>query len=362
MSVPDYFAADLYDDPTPVPRSSTPMSGTRNKVHYGDVAGLLAGGLPDAPAPEVLRRNDGTGLFYMGQVNCLYGPPECGKTHVTIAAASELLNLGGRAVFLDLDHNGMQSTVTRLLESGVSAAILSDTNRFRYKEPEDKQDLMDTVKDLAAWKPDVAIIDSVGELLPMMNLSSNSPDDFTIAHTGVLKPLAMSGACVIIIDHVAKNPESQAQGPTGTAAKSRAIGGVMLRVTVKDQFAPGHGGSAYLNIKKDRHGGLRASSPTGDKEPLAGTFRLLPEGGFTIYAPSEGERTPETIAGADLAALQQLDPPPATVRDVKDRLKWSSERATIALRVYKQQAFLVPDPLSQEQGTDTQPMIEGVAA
>jgi hypothetical protein len=85
------------------------------------------------------------------------------------------------------------------------------------------------VKDLREWRPGVAVVDSIGELLPLMNLASNSPDDFTIAHTSVLKAIAMKGACVIAIDHLAKGIESRAHGATGTAAKRRAVGGVHPR-------------------------------------------------------------------------------------------------------------------------------------
>jgi hypothetical protein len=318
-----------------------PVSVTSHRVIYGDIAALLSGGLPDAPTPEVLRRNDGVGMFYSGQVNSLFGPPECGKTHISVGTVAEALTNGGKAVFIDLDHNGILSTATRLLAAGVPPETLQDLDRFRYKEPEDREDLIETVADLRAWKPDVAIIDSVGELLPMMGLNSNSPDDFTIAHTAVLKPLAMAGSCVVIIDHVAKNTESQAQGPTGTAAKARAIGGTMLRVTIKDQFAPGRGGSAYLNIKKDRHGGLRAASPTGDKEPLAGTFKMFPDSSFAVYAPTDGERAPEAAPGADLAALNALNPPPESVRDVMARLQWGNHRAALTLRVWREQIAAV---------------------
>jgi hypothetical protein len=245
-----------------------------------------------------------------------------------------------RAAVIDLDHNGMLSTVTRLIELGVSQAVLSDLDRFRYAEPEDKTELIAVVRDLAKWKPDVVVIDSIGELLPAMGLNSNSPDDFTIAHTHVLKPLARAGCCVIVIDHVAKNPDSKAQGPTGTVAKSRAIGGVSLRVKVDRPFTPGQGGSAFLSIRKDRHGGLRAKSPTGDKEPLAGTFRLLPDGSnnkWSVRSPEAGERLPDTVPGEDLEALLVMDPPPTSARDVASRLKWGNNRATIALRVYRQQ-------------------------
>lgn len=341
---------DLYAESPAVPVPAPPMSGTRNAVMYGDVAALLSGDLPPAPAPTVLRRSDGSHVFYRNQVNLLFGEAESGKTFVALAAVAEALRHGRGAAFIDIDHNGMQSIVSRLLGFGVSADVLSDLDRFRYKEPEDRIDLVATIADLKAWRPKIVVVDSIGELLPMMGLNSNSPDDFTIAHTAVLKPLAMCGSCVIAIDHVAKNAESKAQGPTGTVAKARAVGGVMLRVTVKDQFTPGNGGSCYLNIKKDRHGGLRASSPTGDKEPLAGTFKMFSDSTFAVFAPEQGERTPQAAPGVDLAELKAMDPPPANVRDVKDRLGWGTSRASIALKVFRD---LYPVPDTQGRGTGT---------
>ncbi|MBX7444688.1 MULTISPECIES: AAA family ATPase [unclassified Arthrobacter] len=333
ISEDDYQEHQQNSVPVPPP----PMSGTRNKVGYGNIAALLAGNLPPAPTPSILRRVDGIGMFYANQVNILFGEPESGKTFVALAAIVECLNKGGRAVFLDMDHNGMEGIAARLLDLGAQPLILGDLDRFRYKEPEDRQDLMEAVADLRAWSPGVAVLDSIGELMPTMGLSSNSPDDFTIAHTSVLKPLAMAGAAVIAIDHVAKNTESKAQGPTGTAAKSRAAGGTMLRVTVKEAFTPGHGGAAYLNVKKDRHGGLRSNSPRGDKEPLGGTFKLFPDGNFAVFAAQDGERMPEAVPAADLAELQALDPPPTTVREARERLSWGNDRATAAMRVFKQQ-------------------------
>src|SRR5690606_29976492 len=157
-----------------------------------------------------------------------------------------------------------------------------DLTRFRYVEPEDHLHLLDVVTDVIAWSPDVTVLDSIGELIPLFGLSSNSPDDFTTVHGRVLKPLAArAGTALIAIDHLAKNSESRAQGATGTAAKRRAIGGVSLRVSVSEAFAPGRGGSAALTIHKDRHGGLRAATPGTDREPLAGMFVLSTVDGLT---------------------------------------------------------------------------------
>jgi hypothetical protein len=320
----------------PVP--GTEVGGTQARstgVTYGDVAGLLSGALPEPPVPSSLRRSDGVGMFYPGQVNMLFGEPESGKTWVALAAAAEALTLGGSAAVVDLDHNGMAATVSRLLDLGASVEALSDLGRFRYKEPEDRSDLVATVHDLREWAPLVVVIDSMGELLPVLNLNSNSPDDFTTAHTLALKPLARAGSCVLVIDHVAKNPDTK--GPTGTAAKLRAIGGVSLRVRLNEAFAPGRGGSCHLGIQKDRHGGLRASSPSGEREPLGGTFRLDGNGSWDVLAPVSGEQMPEVASARDLADLLNLVPKPESVRDIKERLGWGSERATRTMRVYRQQ-------------------------
>lgn len=309
-------------------------------IRWGDVASLIDGTLPEPPAPEILARDDDNALFYREQVNSLFGEPESGKTWIALAAAAETLAEGGSAVVIDLDHNGMLSTVSRLLSLGASKDALANFSQFRYVEPDDRPELHAIVHELVELRPDVVILDSIGELLPALGLNSNSPDDFTVAHSIVLKPLARSGACVIAIDHVAKNPDSASRGPTGTAAKSRAIGGVSLRVKVKEAFAPGRGGSAYISIRKDRHGGLRATSPSGEGEPLAGTFALHPEGyktAFSIYAPTDGDTMPSAAPAEDVAALQALDPEPTSVRDVKERLGWGTNKASIALKVFRQQ-------------------------
>jgi hypothetical protein len=324
--------------------------GTRTL--YVDIGTLLDGGLPDPPAPVLLRRTDGMALFYAGQVNLVFGDPESGKTLVTQAAAAEAIEEGRRVAIVDLDHNGPEATVCRLLDMGAPESALRAADRFRYVEPEDKPHLLDVVADLAVWRPAVVVVDSIGELLPVLRLSSNSPDDFTEAHSRVLKPLAVAGSAVLAIDHLPKDTVSRASGPTGTAAKRRAVGGVALRVTVEEPFAPGRGGSAYLTINKDRHGGLRSHCPPGTgREAVAGLFRIEPGEDairWSVQAPQSGEAPAhERVDPFDLAALDRLDPPPASVRDVKERLKWRSERAALVLREWRSRSRTVPG----EQGT-----------
>lgn len=313
---------------------------------YADVAALLDGTMPEPPRPAVLYRSDGHALFYAGQVSLIFGDPESGKTWLCLAAAAEALTHGKRALVVDMDHNGPHSTVARLVLLGAPAGALRDPARFRYIEPEDGIELIAVVGDSRMWQPDVVVLDSLGEVVPLFGGSSNSPDDFTRVHALVMKPLAMAGAAVLCVDHLAKGSESRAQGSTGTAAKRRVIGGVSLRVTVRDAFTPGKGGAAHLTVSKDRHGGLREHCPTGDREPLAGTFVMTVEDGEThwqVRAPQGDERNPAEAADpADVDALKVLDPPPHSVRDVAERMTWNWKRAGDALRDFRALPDVLP--------------------
>lgn len=338
--------------PTHVPGNGEHSVSPHSGLFY-DVAGMLDGGLPDPPSPVVGTRTDGRSLFYAGQVNLVFGDPESGKTFLCLAASAEALNHGRKVLVVDLDHNGPAATIDRLLMLGAQEAALADTSRFLYVEPEDAPHLMAVVAAGIAWRPAVALIDSVGELLPVFGFSSNSPDDFTIVNSRVLKPLAMAGAAVLGIDHLAKGTESRTSGPTGTAAKKRAVGGASVRVTIKDAFTPGRGGAAAITIHKDRHGGLRQYCPPPDGgEAYAGTFVLKAESEGTtswrITAPELGDRAPAGVAEADIETLAALEPPPASVRDVKTRLNWRTDRASAVLREWRSR---VPHTGVGERGT-----------
>lgn len=304
---------------------------------YGDVAALLAGGIPPPPAPVLLRRDDGHALFYAGKVNVLYGDPECGKTWIALAAIVEALDNGRRAVFVDLDHNGMAEVVSRLLMLGAQPADLGNQERFRYAEPEDGDMLILTVADLRRWRPAVAVVDSIGELLPILGLSSNSPDDYTSANRRVLSALSTTGAAVIAIDHLPKDDAAREKGQTGTLAKRRTVNGVTLRVTVAEPFAPGRGGAASMTIGKDRPGGVRAHSPMVGKNVPAGRFVMEPRAdGSVSWHVTAPYISAVGAPDEDVAELDGLAPAPRSQRDVQERTGWGSNRAMKALQRWRE--------------------------
>ncbi|WP_233266715.1 AAA family ATPase [Tomitella fengzijianii] len=365
--------ATVIPDPGTMIPDSLPPTGNQGITApptYFDVGAMLDGGIPAPPVPGICKRDDSIGLFYRRQFNVVFGDPESGKTLLCDHATVEQLQAGHRVLRLDLDHNGPASTISRLLTFGATEDMLRDPERFLYVEPEDRAHLYAIVEHMKLWQPEFVVIDSIGELLPLVGADSNSADDFTRAHTSVIKPITRTGACVVGIDHLSKGADSRAYGPTGSAAKKRAIGGTSLRVKVDSAFTPSKGGSAYISVSKDRHGGLRQACPAGDKEPLAGKFVLeVTDQGVRgrIRAPMHDERNPEeAVPPEDVAAMAALDPPPSTLRDARSRLGWRADRTSRAYKAWRQQQGGPGDqdtsPLTTSESSDGSPSTESKEA
>ncbi|MDT5225704.1 MAG: hypothetical protein QOG19_3111 [Mycobacterium sp.] len=279
---------------------------------YVNVAAIIDGA--SAPDPDVFPITEDTYLFYSGEFNLIFGDTESGKTWLCLAAVASVLTEGGKAAIIDLDHNGAPSIISRLQQFGIPDDVLVDQNRFRLAEPVHDLELKELVTDLLVFRADVVTIDSLGEVLPLFRANSNNADDFTVVHTTVIKPLALNGAAVLVIDHLAKNQDSRSQGPTGTMAKSRAVGGLSVRVTAERPFKPGEGGTAKLELFKDRHGGVRKQFPSSEPKPVIGTFTLTADGEALSYSIKHGLTVPLRAQEAgdakqlahDVAKLEEL--------------------------------------------------------
>jgi hypothetical protein len=156
------------------PRSLTPAA---TGLH--DLSWVLTGEAPTQPPPVYATRTDGHALFYAAKVNGIFGDPESGKTWLAQAAAVDALNRGGTAAMIDVDHNGPDHTSARLLLLGARLDHIADPNRFRYYEPEDGDQLRAAVDDCVNRTPDVLVIDSIGEVFPMLGVSTNDADEIT---------------------------------------------------------------------------------------------------------------------------------------------------------------------------------------
>lgn len=249
---------------------------------YADLSWLLTGERPQIDPPSLVTRSDGTALFYAGRINGVFGDPETAKSWLAMCAIVEALQQGKKAVFLDVDHNGSSEIATRLISLGADVWTVADPEQFKIAEPDDVIGLRQFIQDMLVWQPDVAVIDSLGEIVPMLGLKSTDNDDITKALRAICKPLAhVVGACVIAIDHLPKGQDSRASGyAIGGTAKKRAVDGSYLSAEVILAPAPGKLGKINLSIEKDRNGQLRETSPGKH----AGTFVLdSTEPGRTVW-------------------------------------------------------------------------------
>lgn len=237
-------------------------TGTRNTGTPGlrDLTWLLAGDPPTVQPPTYIRRGNGEYLFYPGRVNGIYGDPESAKSWLAQMGIVQTLAEGGRVALIDVDHNGAQLTTERLILLGATREQLADQNHFRYLEPEDGPDLRAAVIALTRWAPHYVVLDSIGEMMPMLGIKSVDNDELSGALRTIATPFALAGACVVTIDHLPKSTDARATGfAIGGTAKKRAIDGAYIHAEARMPPAPGHIGKITLRIEKDRPGRLRAT-------------------------------------------------------------------------------------------------------
>lgn len=252
-------------------QSFTQIEDTKPFV-YTDLSWILSGNPPEIEPPIWGKRRDGLSLFYNARVNGIYGDPETAKSWLAMCTIAEALYEGSKCVYLDADHNGAVEITSRFMLLGVDRKHLANPDLFRLYEPDSTNELGLFVQEMLEWTPALAVIDSIGEILPMLGLSSVDNDDITNAIRKLLKPIAhKAGACVITIDHLPKDTEARNSGyAIGGTAKKRAIDGVYLSASVKHSVAPGRVGRIVLKVEKDRAGKVREHSPANH----AGVFVL----------------------------------------------------------------------------------------
>lgn len=225
---------------------------------HTDLTWLSTGQPPHVPPPAYIHRADGHAIFYTGRVNGIFGDPEAAKTWLAMIGVVEALNNHQRAAFIDVDHNGPQIITERLILLGAHPQDLANPDRFQLHEPDDGPALRDTIRHLITWEPAYVVLDSIGEMMPMLGIKSVDNDELSGALRTTATALANTGACVVTIDHLPKGVESRQSGfAIGGTAKKRAIDGSYIHADARTPPAPGHLGKITLRIEKDRPGRLR---------------------------------------------------------------------------------------------------------
>jgi hypothetical protein len=277
-----------------------------------DLAAAIAGEAGERP--ELLARVDGNCLLYRGKVHWFHGEPEACKGWAAILACKQVLDGGGRAVYIDFEDTD-SGIVSRLQAVGVDNQTILD--RFEYIRPDqplgevERRDLLAVF----ALHVDLVIIDGVTEAMTIEGLAYGDNRDIAQWQHALPKLVARTGAAVVCIDHVTKDRETRGRYAIGGQHKLAGIDGAAYAFTVRRRFrrpiaAEPVEGEIAIVCMKDRPGWVRAHG-AGDDGDAVGTLRLTswPDGGVTAQLePADQERGPDMVlCGRILEHLAMYD-------------------------------------------------------
>jgi hypothetical protein len=228
--------------------------------------------------PTLMPRTDRVCLLYPTLTHSFHGESESGKSLLAQSECARLIMLGQNVLFVDFESD--EGSVTeRLLMFGATAdAILA---HFTYIRPE--VDPSKSAVESAEWsqtparKFTLAIIDGVTDSMGTFGYSTKDNDDITAWMLIMPKMIAKrTGAAVVVIDHVTKDPDSRGRFAIGGQAKLSGLTGAAFTVEVAEALGRGLRGAILLRVAKDRPGFIRGhSGRRRSSDGSQGTARIV---------------------------------------------------------------------------------------
>lgn len=185
-----------------------------------------------------------------------------------------------------------QSVTARLRLLGMSAREVTTWLVYIRPQvalgPRAVDHLCRTVNDLRVA---AVVVDSIGEAFALEGINEDRDNEVGPWFRRVARPLADTGAAVVLVDHSTKASDSPLH-PSGSKRKRAAVTGASYLVEAVQPFVKGRGGRLRITAAKDRHGSYRRGEKVADlvmDTDASGTVHL------TVYAPTEH------VVEADLA-------------------------------------------------------------
>jgi hypothetical protein len=262
----------------------------------------------DEPPPVIMGRTDGLHLLYAGKTHAFIGESESCKTWGAAMAAVEVLAAGGRVLWIDFEDDP-RGLIGRLRAMGATPQTIAA--QLDYLHPEaalrDRNGERFTMAGLVLGdllrcnSYALAVVDGVTEGMATEGLDPLGTDAAAIWARRLTKPIAATGAAVVVLDHV---PKGNSDGPTryalGSQHKISGLTGAAyifeLRKTLHRTTTDPVTGEVVIKISKDRPGHVRAGAVGHDRIKTVGVLELTayPDGGVTgrLLAPDEATTTP----------------------------------------------------------------------
>jgi hypothetical protein len=306
-----------------------------------DLTEILAGDFEPERA-TLLERDDGQCLLYPARVHSMHGESESGKSMMAQKSGATEIEAGHDVLYLDYESDA-RSVVARLIALGASREKIG--RHLFYLNPDVAPGVDPAgLALLLARRYTLAVIDGVTDALCISGHSGLSNEDVTLWLLQLPKRIAKAtGAAVIMVDHVVKNPESQGRFAIGGQAKMAGLTGAAYTVDVKSPLGRGLVGMLTLRIGKDRPGGVRPSCGSyrkTDRTQLAAvvTFDATDPEHIVVTVGAPGAESGEAGTGAwrPTALMERVSDAiaaatgPVTYTHIRDRVSGKREHVRTA--------------------------------
>lgn len=304
---------------------ATPLDPDDDPFPFEDKRSHLEAGL----APEVgdiLYRADGTALLYSGKVNTIFGTSGSGKTWVALVAIAQAISQGLRCLYIDWEDD-VRTFLRRLLYLGADESDILEY--AEYTSPTGPASYV-AVQRLIDLRFHLVVMDSTGEgIAAQGGLNQNDDGDVATWMRGLPRPLAWSGAGVLLVDHMPKALDGPRQ-EIGSQRKRAAVSGASYEVDQVEAFSKYQAGKLILRTGKDRGGNWARGSIVGEMTLIPGEERLHVRLEVPMWTNDGGEVVRPTSI-MERVSLYLESHPGATVRAIE--VDVHGRKATIAQAV-----------------------------
>ncbi|WP_051866255.1 AAA family ATPase [Streptosporangium roseum] len=332
----------------PTEHEHEPAPITRRTWRPADLSAVLDGTY-QPPQPTIGARGDGVGMFYPGRAHVVAAESESGKTWAMLAIHAHEMLAGNATVYIDFedDEGGV---VGRLLAMGVNADIIR--RHFAYLRPEEpltagggRDDLAQALGDLT---PTIVTLDGVTEGMTLHGYDPLNNKEVAAFGQMLAKPITLTGAAVVSLDHVTKDRENRGRYAIGAVHKLNGLNGAMYSLENREPFGVGTTGRSGLYISKDRPGQLRRHSlpSAGDRKWFADLVVTSHHESFvevTIEAPAsrpEKSSLRPTHVMAKIAAVLADKPAGLSKNAVETAVGGKREIARLALEFLVNEGYV----------------------
>jgi hypothetical protein len=232
----------------------------------------LDGDVDPLPTDRGMTRSDGLPLLYAGLTHMAVGETEAGKSWLALACAMAEMSAGRRVLYVHFEESDPRGTVLRLRQMGAPREWFT-RGLFRFAGIEMPL-AVDRVAHLVEHAPDLAVLDGVNAAMALHGMNPDKADEYGAWDQRLARPLAATGAAVLSLDHVVKNPEAASRGYAGgTVMKLNLISGASFLLENREPLRPGAKGATSIYVAKDRPGSLReVGELRSGRRALLGTF------------------------------------------------------------------------------------------